>query len=164
MKVPSWVPGDPWIICDRCGFAVRMSQSRKTWDGLRVCPEDWEPRQPQDFVRGRIDKQAVYDGRPEPADSFLPQPYGVGTFCLISPNGTTYIVIVMDDGALPVFAGLIGTPETYLPIGDWKLTVDDDGAIHVTPHGPHYPVWSMQSQNEIQHYVTPDIDGALVVT
>jgi hypothetical protein len=48
-----------------------MSASRKTWSGLRVCWEDWETRHPQDFVRGRIDQQAVYDGRPEPADSFL---------------------------------------------------------------------------------------------
>jgi len=71
MKTPSWQPGDPWIICDRCGFAIRMSASRKTWEGLRVCPEDWEPRQPQDFVRGRIDQQAIIDGRPEPAVLYL---------------------------------------------------------------------------------------------
>lgn len=36
-----------------------------------VCKEDWEPRQPQDFVRARIDIQAVPWSRPEPADSFV---------------------------------------------------------------------------------------------
>lgn len=36
-----------------------------------VCPEDWEPRHPQDLVRGRKDKQKP-EGlvRPEPSDSF----------------------------------------------------------------------------------------------
>ena len=71
MKTPLWIPGDPWVICDRCSFAIRMSQSWKTWDGLRVCRADWEPRHPQDFVQGRVDVQNVPDGRPEPADSFL---------------------------------------------------------------------------------------------
>jgi hypothetical protein len=36
-----------------------------------VCREDWEPRQPQDFVRGVADQQAVPWSRPEPADRFI---------------------------------------------------------------------------------------------
>jgi hypothetical protein len=69
--IGGWKNGDPWIICDRCGFKTRRSESRKTWNGLVVCKEDYEPRHPQDFVRGRRDKQAFKDSRPEQADSFL---------------------------------------------------------------------------------------------
>lgn len=46
-----------WVICDRSGFAIRESDSRKTWDGLVVAKEYWEPRHPQDFVRARADDQ-----------------------------------------------------------------------------------------------------------
>jgi hypothetical protein len=36
-----------------------------------VCDSDWEPRQPQDFVRAKIDIQAVPWSRPEPSDNFI---------------------------------------------------------------------------------------------
>ena len=36
-----------------------------------VCSGDWEPRQPQDFVRGVADKQAPPWARPEASDDFL---------------------------------------------------------------------------------------------
>ncbi len=68
-RSPGYIPGDHWVTCDRCGFDVRSSRARKTWDGLVVCPDDWEPRHPQDFVRGREDRQAAQGlVRPEPAE------------------------------------------------------------------------------------------------
>lgn len=36
------------------------------------CEDDWEIRQPQDFVRGVPDTQIAPWLRPEPADSFVP--------------------------------------------------------------------------------------------
>jgi hypothetical protein len=63
--------GGHYVICDECGFKIRASESRKRWDGMRVCQQDWEPRHPQDFVRGRRDRQAVANARPEPVDVFL---------------------------------------------------------------------------------------------
>jgi len=36
-----------------------------------VCEDDWEPRQPQDFVRGVADYQAPPWTRPEPQDQFI---------------------------------------------------------------------------------------------
>jgi hypothetical protein len=44
---------------------------QKRWDGVMVCSGDWEPRQPQDFVRGVADKQAPPWARPEASDKFL---------------------------------------------------------------------------------------------
>lgn len=63
--------GDSNGICDACGFKYKMSQLRKRWDGLLVCSKDYEIRQPQDFVRGRVDRQAVPVSRPEGDDTFL---------------------------------------------------------------------------------------------
>jgi hypothetical protein len=36
-----------------------------------VCPDDWEPRQPQDFVRGRHDKIAADEPRRPDRDIFI---------------------------------------------------------------------------------------------
>jgi hypothetical protein len=67
----TYIPGDFWRICDVCGFKCRASETSKRWDGLMVCREDFEPRHPQDFVRGRRDRQNVPDPRPEAADTFI---------------------------------------------------------------------------------------------
>lgn len=61
-----------WLaICDRCGFQYEASQLRKEWTGLMVCPKDYDPRHPQDRVRGKADRQAPPWVRPEPEDVFL---------------------------------------------------------------------------------------------
>lgn len=67
----TYVSGDFWRICEVCGFKYRASQTSKRWDGLMVCREDFETRHPQDFVRGRKDRQNVPDPRPEPAHIFI---------------------------------------------------------------------------------------------
>lgn len=67
----TYKPGGNWLICDVCGFKIRASDSRKRWDGMRVCREDWEPRHPQDYVKGRRDRQAAAIVRPEAPDVFL---------------------------------------------------------------------------------------------
>lgn len=48
-----------------------MSQTRKEWNGLRVWVGVYEPRQPQDYVRGRKDDMRVPDARPRQPDVFL---------------------------------------------------------------------------------------------
>jgi hypothetical protein len=67
----TYVRGDFWRICEVCGFKTRASQTTRRWDGLFVCFEDFETRHPQDFVRGRIDRQNVPNPRPEPPDVFI---------------------------------------------------------------------------------------------
>ena len=61
----SYVPGQWNAICDRCGFKFKNVQLRKEWTGLRVCCECWEPRHPQDFVRGKADHQTPPWVRPD---------------------------------------------------------------------------------------------------
>ena len=66
-----YVPGDNFCACDVSGRKVLMSKSKKTWDGLRVHPDYWDPRHPQLDVKGRVDKQSVVDGRSRPTDKFI---------------------------------------------------------------------------------------------
>lgn len=76
-------------ICDRCGFEYRHGQLRKEWTGLMVCHgagtnDCWEPRHPQELVRGVRDDQGIRPNmRPEPADVFV-------IAFLTREDGTTY--------------------------------------------------------------------------
>lgn len=55
---------------DRTGFPQYADRTRKQWDNLIVDESVWEPRQPQDLVRGVKDVQSVEDARPLPAPEF----------------------------------------------------------------------------------------------
>lgn len=59
-------------MCDVCGRKYKASNLQKRWDGLMCCHEDWEIRQPQDFVRGVQDTQIAPWLRDEASDSFVP--------------------------------------------------------------------------------------------
>ena len=52
-------------ICDRCGVQRKNHQLRLEWTGLRVCRDCFEVRHPQDYLRGKPDKQAPPWTRPE---------------------------------------------------------------------------------------------------
>jgi hypothetical protein len=159
-------PGDNWIICDISGIKLLQSESVKTWDGLRVHPRYWYPRHPQLDVRGIPDFQNVIDGRPEQPDHFIEPPYGPGSFCLISPNGTTYVIYVDDDGAILVRPGIWGSPVDHLDLGNYDITVDDDGALHVVTElaTPGVGWWDMSSLNDYPYRVTIIPDLAMIVT
>jgi hypothetical protein len=49
---------------DRTGFPTRAENTRKEWNNLIVDQARWEPRQPQDLVKGVPDLQSVPDARP----------------------------------------------------------------------------------------------------
>jgi hypothetical protein len=67
----SYDPGQWQCICDQCGREYKSNELKLRWDGLMVCSDDWEPRQPQDYVHGVADIQAPPWVRPEPADQFV---------------------------------------------------------------------------------------------
>lgn len=64
-------PGGHNAICDVCGFKYKAKHLKKRWDGFYVCSKDWEPRHPQDFIRGIKDDQHVPWTRPEATDVFI---------------------------------------------------------------------------------------------
>lgn len=55
-------------VCDRCGFRYHAEELRKEWTGLRTCRHCWEPRHPQDRLKGKADRQAPPWTRPEPPE------------------------------------------------------------------------------------------------
>ncbi len=103
-------PGDFLRDCDRCGFTVYASETRKQWDGLIVCIDGcFEERHPQDFVRGRVDRQNVPDPRPPGASRFVGPLSAVTTaeapagqsFLLLDTTGMTggdTLQVIMSDG------------------------------------------------------------------
>ena len=53
-------------IGDRSGFKVKYKNLKTTWDGLRVEPEDWEPKHPQlTPAKNVIDATALFNPRPD---------------------------------------------------------------------------------------------------
>ena len=98
-------------ICDVCGRQYKANDLRKRWDNLMVCNQDFEERQPQDFVRGVADTQAVPWARPEGTDTFVPINY---TTTIDETNTLSEILsknvakIVPDD---PVYAPDLATDE-----------------------------------------------------
>ncbi len=105
-------PGDFLRDCDRCGFTLYASETRKEWTGLIVCEACWEPRHPQDFVRGRVDRQNVPDPRPPGATRFLgpltttttaAAPAGQAFLLLTSTTGMTamdVLQVILSDGGM----------------------------------------------------------------
>lgn len=65
---------EPQAIDPASGFKVPLSNLRRQWDNQLVDYRFIDKRNPQDFVRGRKDDQALPYARPEPPDSFVPQP------------------------------------------------------------------------------------------
>ena len=73
----TWVyrSGDWNCICDICSIKIKASKTKTRWDGLIVCPNCFEHRHPQDFIKVRQDKISVPFTRPRPADIFTSVSY-----------------------------------------------------------------------------------------
>lgn len=66
-----FISGEWNVICDVCSKKIKAHQARQRWDGFIVCPEDFEHRHPQDFVKAHTDKITVPFTRPRPPDIFI---------------------------------------------------------------------------------------------
>jgi hypothetical protein len=53
-------------LCDYCGQRYPFSVLRKNWRGFKVCPEDYEPKEPQlEPLKYRGDAIALLEPRPD---------------------------------------------------------------------------------------------------
>jgi len=70
------------LYCDVCKRKIKAGEAKHRWDGFIVCPDDWEPRQPQDFVKAKIDKIMVPFSRPteDTANNIQYGDYDIVTF------------------------------------------------------------------------------------
>jgi len=75
MKKNHFISGEWNVTCDVCSKKIKAHEARQRWDGFIVCPEDFENRHPQDFVKAQIDKITVPFQRPIPTYLFTTVPY-----------------------------------------------------------------------------------------
>lgn len=92
------------VLCDRCKFKRYADEVMETWNGLMVCKPTvkqgcWEPRHPQDFLRGKPDNVGVPFVRPRPVDQFVSVDY---------------------------IASTVGVQENTIPSGDFNSTNPED--------------------------------------
>ena len=65
MKRYSYKPGEWNVLCAVCGFRFPASKIRTRWDGVLVCPEDYETRHPQDLIRIPQEDTSIPYSNPE---------------------------------------------------------------------------------------------------
>lgn len=76
MRRPGYKVGGSYsynAVCESCGFYYKASELQHRWDGLWVCPEDWEVRHPSDFYRNRSDVHVLPFVRSDKGD--VPNPW-----------------------------------------------------------------------------------------
>ena len=52
-------------LCDRCAFEYKLNELKEEWNGLKVCPDCYEPKHPQlEPLTATADPEALYKPRP----------------------------------------------------------------------------------------------------
>ena len=86
-------PGDYKVKCDKCGMTRYASECRLNWKDQLVCGSCFEPRHPQDSVKGIPDDQSVPIGRPD-----QPQTMGQTTVATAGTRNAMTIVLTSVSG------------------------------------------------------------------
>ena len=110
-----------YAISDRGGQRVRYTQLKTTWDGLRVAPDEWEPKHPQlTPAKNIIDAQQLFQPRSTGQDREDIVIYLAHTFDPFIPvqerppigcpgHGFTGSIDRIDFEAYPEVSGVAGT-------------------------------------------------------
>jgi hypothetical protein len=92
-------------LCDYCGQRYLYSELKKNWRGFKVCPADYEAKEPQlEPLKYRGDAIALYQPRPEPAEPL--------TVFVGPPGDSAFMSVGMQPAPVAqviVGVGLIGT-------------------------------------------------------
>ena len=161
-----------YAISDRSGFKVPYKSLKTTWDGLRVEPEDWEPKHPQlTPAKNVIDATALFQPRPDNDPENVDIFYGYNYDPFIDPRerppvgipGFSRIGFVNIEGSEDV-TGVAGTGA----IGSFSLGVIVTGVAGTGEIGTATPntvteldVTSVTGTGALgSAYANPDISGA----
>ena len=135
-----------YAISDISGLRVRYTQLRTTWDGLRVSPEDFDPKQPQlTPAKNVVDATALFNGRPDndpenvevfigftqdwTIDPRLLPPVGVPAFAHV---GNVYLEITHTTQTGVGGTGAVGTE-------DLQMSIDEAGVAGTGGVGVEVP-------------------------
>jgi len=138
-----------YAISDRSGLRVRYSKLKTTWDGLRVSPEDWEPKHPQlTPAKNVVDATALFNGRPDTDPENVAVFIGFTQDWTIDPRLLPSVGVVgfshtgfvlIDIASVPTPSGLGGTGGTGAELLELTLAetgVGGAGAVGtITPTG-----------------------------
>lgn len=90
------------VLCQSCGLRYKASQIRQRWDGLYVCPEDYEIRHPLDFFRTRNDVHklpfVLSDSPADPMATWIPTINNITYNNLDGETGTTILALSSPTG------------------------------------------------------------------
>ncbi len=126
-----------YAISDRGGQRVRYTQLKTTWDGLRVAPDEWEPKHPQlTPARNIIDAEQLFKPRStgqdredvviylaHTFDPFLPVQERPPVGC--SGHGFTGLIDSIDFEFYPEVTGQSGTGAVGTEV--IELSIDEAG-------------------------------------
>jgi hypothetical protein len=78
----NWFKSGEWnVYCMVCNRKIKAGIALKRWDGLIVCPEDYENRHPMDFLRSRQERISVPFTSDTSFDQFDGPNYPVYPYC-----------------------------------------------------------------------------------
>ncbi len=83
-------PGDHWVVCARCHFDNYASEMKKDGQhrGLWVCKKCWDPRHPQERVKGIPDPQTAPQPVRLPQDEEQSNDFDQSADHFDTPSGT----------------------------------------------------------------------------
>lgn len=78
----NWYKSGSWnVFCMICNRKIKSEMALKRWDGLIVCPDDYENRHPMDFLRARQERISVPYTSDTSFDTFNGPTYPQYPFC-----------------------------------------------------------------------------------
>ena len=119
----SYKMGDWYALCDRCQKKFYASQLKKEWTGWRVCKSCFDPKHPQESLKGKKDNENVPWTRPDSNANTNVTTVDGNT--LISDN---YYDTVSD-------ADKTLTVGTHNPVQEWDIDLTADRTITLDTTG-----------------------------
>lgn len=141
------------VVCDISGQDFYADEVRKNWRGLIVGLDNWEPRHPQDFVKGRIDRQRVEGPRPDTdatltlgtestTASATANTVTLATLDLTAQKAVSSLLVTIADAGLPAYRDALqvrysttGYEELDDPLVDAIFAKAQTGSEFVIPVG-----------------------------
>lgn len=121
-----------YSLCDYCGQRYPYQVLKKNWRGFKVCPEDYEPKEPQlEPLKYSGDAIALREPRPdrvEPVDVYIGQP-GYTYFQSIGSANNVINMRPFPSQDLPHGVGSIGTVQVTSVVAVLVSGVSASGQI-----------------------------------
>lgn len=105
------------VWCMVCNKKIKSGEALKRWDGLIVCPEDYENRHPMDFLRARNERLSVPYVAATSFDTFDGPGYPIYPFCT-APGSSGVTGYAVAGCARPSLGFPNGLPVTQPEIPD----------------------------------------------